>query len=87
MVFKYVERKTEKAKHTPGKSYVAKGKKPALGSGERFKALEKSIAKRGNVKNPGAVAAAIGAKKYGSSKMHAMAGAGRHKAAMKRHEK
>lgn len=83
MVFKYVERKSSRAKKRPGKSYVPKGKKPKLGSGGRFKALEESIAKRGKVKNPAAVAAAIGAKKYGSKRMHKWAGAGRHKAAMK----
>ena len=45
---------------------MAKGK---LGSGARFKALEKSIAAKGNVSDPGAVAAAIGRKKYGAEKM------------------
>jgi len=53
------------------------GKKPKLGSGERFAKLTKSIAARGNVKNPAAVAAAIGRKKYGAEKMQKMAAAGR----------
>ena len=77
MVFKYVKKETKKAKKTPGKSYVAKGKKPKLGTGKRFKALEESIAKRGNVKDPEAVAAAIGRKKYGSKKFQKMGSAAR----------
>lgn len=55
-------------------------KKPKLGSGKRFEKLEKSIAKKGNVDNPAAVAAAIGRKKYGSKKMAAMSAAGRKRA-------
>ena len=55
-----------------------------LGSGARFKAIERS-AKLGGAKNPAGVAAAVAAKKYGSKKLHAMAGKGRHKAAVKRH--
>lgn len=39
-----------------------------------FKKLENKIASRGNVRNPGAVAAKIGREKYGASKMaHAAA--------------
>lgn len=38
-----------------------------LGSGKRFKALEESIA-AGGARNPGAVAAAIGRKKFGKKK-------------------
>lgn len=44
-------------------------KKPKLGSGKRFASLEKSIAKESDVKNPAAVAASIGRKKYGEAKM------------------
>jgi hypothetical protein len=51
--------------------------KPRLGSGARFAALKSKIAAHGGVRNPGAVAAAIGRKKYGSSKMAKMAAAGR----------
>ena len=54
-------------------------KKPKLGSGERFKELKKSIAEKGNVSNPAAVAASIGRKKYGAEKMAKMAAAGRKK--------
>ena len=47
--------------------------KAKLGSGARFKKLEKSIAAKGDVKDPAAVAAAIGRKKYGSKKMSKLA--------------
>lgn len=57
-------------------------KKPKLGSGKRFEKLEKSIAKKGNVSDPGAVAAAIGRKKYGNEKMAKLSAKGR-----KKHEK
>lgn len=42
--------------------------KAKLGSGARFKALEKKAAK-GGAENPAAVAAAVGRKKYGQKKM------------------
>jgi hypothetical protein len=48
-------------------------KKPKLGSGKRFKELEKKIAAHGGAKNPRAVAAAIGIRKYGEKKMHELA--------------
>lgn len=54
-------------------------KKPALGSGKRFAKLEKSIAAKGDVENPKAVAATIGRKKYGEEKMEKMAKAGKAK--------
>jgi hypothetical protein len=50
--------------------------KAKLGSGSRFKAVEKAAAKSG-AKNPAAVAAAVGIKKYGKQKMTKMAAAGR----------
>ena len=53
-------------------------KKPKLGSGERFAALSKSLAKQG-VSDPKALAASIGRKKYGAKKMALMAAAGRKK--------
>ena len=49
----------------------------ALGGGGRFAALKEKIAARGNVRDPGAVAAAIGRRKYGAAKMADMAAAGR----------
>ena len=67
MAFKYVKRTSPKA-----------AKKPKLGSGKRFKALEGALAKKG-ARSPAKLAAYIGAKKYGSAKMHKMAAAGRKK--------
>jgi hypothetical protein len=52
---------------------MAKGK---LGSGSRFAAVERSAAASG-ARNPGAVAAAAGIKKYGVKKMEKMAGHGK----------
>ena len=49
-----------------------------LGSGKRFAALEKSIA-AGGAKDPGAVAASIGRKKFGAKKMGKLSGKGRKK--------
>lgn len=49
-----------------------------LGSGSRFKAVEKKAAASG-AKNPAAVAAAAGMKKYGVAKMEKMAQAGKKK--------
>jgi len=55
-------------------------KKPKLGSGKRFAAIEKKAAASG-ASNPAAVAAAAGIKKYGAKKMGKMAAAGRKRAA------
>lgn len=68
---------TERAKATPGESYKITGKPAKLGSGKRFETLVEAIAKRGNVDNPEAVAAAIGRKKYGTKKMSKMAAKGK----------
>jgi hypothetical protein len=51
--------------------------KPA-GSGENFKKLASDLARRG-VKNPKALAAWIGRRKYGKKKFQAMAAKGRRK--------
>lgn len=51
--------------------------KAKLGSGKRFAALKSKLAKRPGVTNPGALAAAIGRKKYGAKKMASMAAKGR----------
>lgn len=56
-------------------------RKPKLGSGKRFQKLERSIAARGDVRDPAAVAASIGRKKYGAKKMAKLAAAGRKKMA------
>jgi hypothetical protein len=50
--------------------------KAKLGSGKRFAALKGKLAKKG-AKDPGALAAYIGRKKYGKAKMTKMATAGR----------
>ena len=51
-------------------------KNPPLGSGQRFKNLTKKL-KKGGTKNPKALAAWIGRKKYGKKKMANMSAAGR----------
>ncbi len=53
---------------------VARGAKP--GSGTRFAALVEDLRERG-VRNPEAVAAAIGRRKYGKRRFQQMAAAGR----------
>ena len=53
-------------------------KKPPLGSGERFKAVEANAKKYGAT-NPAAVAASVGIKRYGKEKMADMAAKGRKK--------
>lgn len=58
------------------------GKKPPLGSGARFKAVEESARKSGAA-DPKAVAASVGMKKYGKGAMQKMAAAGRKNAAGK----
>jgi hypothetical protein len=51
--------------------------KPPLGTGARFKQLEGSLMKRGNVQDPAALAAYIGRKKYGEKKMAKLAQGGK----------
>ena len=48
-----------------------------LGQGGRFSALKNKLAGEPGVRNPGAVAAAIGRKKYGAQKFEEMADKGR----------
>jgi hypothetical protein len=57
-----------------GYKRVKKTSKP--GQGKRFKALEKVASAKG-AKDPGALAAHIGRKKYGKRRFQAMATAGR----------
>ncbi len=53
-----------------------------LGSGRRFRALESKLAAQGSkVRNPAALAAAIGRKKYGAKRMTELAKRGRARAA------
>ena len=58
-----------------GKSEPA-AKAPA-GEGARFKALEKKVSRKGKVRDPGAVAAAIGRAKFGKKKFQQMAAKGK----------
>lgn len=55
---------------------MAMADKPKLGSGERFKKLEGKLSHEKGVKDPGALAAMIGRRKYGAAKMAKMAAAG-----------
>lgn len=50
--------------------------KPPLGSGERFKQLVSKLEKQG-VKDPKALAASIGRKKYGKKKFQELAAKGK----------
>jgi len=64
-----------RARRAARKAYErVKGAK--LGSGKRFAAVAKS-AKAGGARDPAAVAAAIGRKKYGKKRFQAMASKGR----------
>lgn len=51
--------------------------KAKLGSGKRFKSLRNKLARRKGVRDPDALAASIGRKKYGSKKMAQMSAKGR----------
>lgn len=51
-------------------------KKPKLGTGARFKSLAKKLASKG-AKNPKALAAFIGRKKYGKKKMTKLSSEGK----------
>ena len=51
--------------------------KPKLGSGTRFAALEKKLAGKPGVTDPGALAASIGRKKYGAEKFQSLAAKGK----------
>jgi hypothetical protein len=55
-------------------AYEVKGK---AGSGERFKRLKNYLANKPGIKDPGALAASIGRKKFGAKKMASMAAHGK----------
>ena len=60
-----------------GRSKVSKQvSKPKLGSGKRFKSLTKKLKKKG-AKNPKALAAYIGQKKYGKKNFQELASKGK----------
>lgn len=48
-----------------------------LGGGGRFKSLVRKLKGKGNVKNPKAVAASIGRKKFGKKKFQSLASKGK----------
>jgi len=58
-------------------------RKPPLGSGQRFKKLSQEAA-AGGARDPDAVAAAAGFKKYGKTRMLELATTGRKRAAARR---
>jgi len=51
-------------------------RKPKLGTGKRFASLKRKLASRG-ARNPGALAAFIGRKKYGAKRFGKMSAKGR----------
>lgn len=51
--------------------------KSKLGSGERFAALKKKLSAQKGVTDPGALAASIGRKKYGTKRFAALSAKGR----------
>lgn len=63
---------------------MARKKSMKPGGGGRFAKLKAKIAAKGDVKNPGAVAAVIGREKYGKEKFQHMGSEGKHRAAMHR---
>ena len=68
------------------KSYrkPARGSSAPLGTGARFAALERKLARRGDIQDPAALAAAIGRKKYGKERFQELAAAGRRRKGRKR---
>ncbi len=50
---------------------------PKLGSGKRFANLKNKLAHQKGIDNPGALAASIGRKKYGSEKMAKLSAKGK----------
>jgi len=76
MAFRYVLRRSKRARKRKGLSFVARGKKPPLGSGTRFRALKKALRRKG-ARSPGALAAWIGRRKYGRKRFAQLSAAGR----------
>ncbi|HEX7073352.1 MAG TPA: hypothetical protein VF226_04870 [Hyphomicrobiaceae bacterium] len=56
---------------------MAEERKPPLGTGERFRALVRKLRRRGNVRDPEALAAHIGRQEHGASRMAELAARGR----------
>jgi len=78
MADKQVKRLKKNVKKELRKRYERAKKTSKPGEGKRFKAVE-AVAKASGAKNPAAVAAAIGQKKYGKKKFQKMAAKGRKK--------
>jgi hypothetical protein len=66
------------AQRRAARNEYERAKKKPVGEGSRFAAIEKS-AKLGGAKEPSAVAASIGRKKYGKARFQKMAAKGRRK--------
>jgi len=77
------KRKTKSKKMSKKKSK----KKAKLGSGKRFAALKKKLAKQKGIKTPGALAASIGRKKYGKKRFQELAAKGKKRKAAKKRKK
>ena len=60
------------------------GRKPKLGTGARFRKLRGKLSRRKGVRNPGALAAFIGRRKYGAKRFGKLSGRGRSRAARRR---
>lgn len=58
-------------------------KRPKLGTGARFRSLKRKLRRKG-VRKPGALAAAIGRKKFGKRRFQKLASKGRRRAARRR---
>ena len=61
----------------PNVNTIMDTKKPKLGFGARFRKLTKKLSKDEDVKDPKAVAAAAGRKKYGKKKFQKIAAEGK----------
>lgn len=61
---------------TKKKKRKVKKRKPPLGSGARFAALEQDLQQKG-VRDPAALAASIGRKRYGNARFAALSRKGR----------
>ena len=55
---------------------MAQERRPELGTGEMFKRLMSALRKRKGVKNPAALAAYIGRKKYGKRRFRQLSAGG-----------
>ena len=69
-------RKSPAARRAAREAYEETAKHSPPGEGSRFEAVKKSAA-AGGARNPGAVAAAIGRKKYGKARFQKMAQRGK----------